>query len=366
MTSLTSETPERIWIHRISHEMELSHPLLERGLLTIGYHDWSTPEFLDEVRGQDGWTKLDAKFLEIMGRYPKSRYSLWRFLVEMSEGDWVIVPSWGVFSIYRIRSKPRSLREPNLQSFAKFDDLKNWHQKEVSLENGCLTRPAESDDQKPHHYDLGFFMEVEPIMINISRHDYADAALTSTMKFRGTTKDCSNLITSVQDALRAAESKQPINLHSQILDLSQDGVLKLLQNQLKPDKLETLVCWYFRSMGASSVSIPARNESGKEGDGDIVATFDPLRTIYYVQAKHHKGESGDWAVQQIAAYTDQKSSLDTEEGYTHVPWVISTAESFSAEAIKLAKENNVLLLNGIDFARMILETGISSLDSAFS
>lgn len=357
--------PNRIWIHRISHEMELSHPLLNRGLLTIGYHRWSTTEFLNDVRGDNGWGKLDEKFMEIMGRYPRNRYSLWRFLNEMNEGDWVIVPSWGVFSVYRIRARARTLREPGIQSSEAFADLKNWHQQEIKLENGCLTRPSESDDH-PHQYDLGFFMEVEPIMVDISRHDYADAQLTSTMKFRGTTKDCSTLIASVQDALRAAEAKQPINLHSQILDLSQDGVLKLLQTQLKPDKLETLICWYFRNMGASSVSIPAKNERGKEGDGDIIATFDPLRTIYYVQAKHHVGESNDWAVQQITTYTDQKSNLDTEEGYTHIPWVISTAESFSTEAIKLAEENNVLLLNGIDFARMILETGVSSLDSAFS
>ena len=356
--------PNRLWLHRISHEMEISHPLVDRGLLTIGYSDWSSTEFLEDARGKDGWAKHDQMFLDILGRYPKSRYYLWRFLVEMNVGDWVIVPSWGVFSVYRITSKAKSFHDPGLQTSGKLDGLENWHKKKVTLDDGVLVPEADPETGKRDGYDLGFYIEVEPIMTDISRYEYADAALTSAMKYRGSTKECSVLLESVEAGIKAAISKKPINLHSQILEASQDAVWKLLQNQLNPDKLEALVRWYFESLGASLVTTPSKNEAGKEGDGDIIATFEPLRTIYYVQAKHHTGYTNQWAIEQIMAYVGHKSSTSEEDGYTRVPWVISTAGHFNEEAARLARENGVLLINGSDFARMILEAGISRLDSA--
>lgn len=301
-----------------------------------------------------------------MGRLPRSRHYLWLFLMEMDLGDWVIVPSWGVYSVYRIISKAKSFHDQNLATSETLTDLKNWHKKKVELQAGFLVREPDPKTGKNYPYDLGFFMEVEPIMTDISRYEYADASLTSVMKYRGSTKECTNLRTSVEAGINAAIAKKPINLHSQILDASQNAVWKLLQEQLNPDKLEALVRWYFESLGASQVTTPAKNERGKEGDGDIIATFEPLRTIYYIQAKHHTGYTDDWAINQITAYTEQKSAASDGDGYTRVPWVISTAGHFNEEATRLANENGVLLINGPIFARMILETGISSLDSAFS
>lgn len=305
-------------------------------------------------------------FLEIMGYLPRSRHYLWNFLVEMNIGDWVLVPSWGVFSVYRIISSAKPFNDEELQTSSKFIGLENWHKKEVGLEDGCLVREVDPETGEKDAYDLGFFIEVEPIMTGISRYEYADAPLTSVMKYRGSTKNCTDLGASIEAAIHAAIAKKPINLHSQILDASQNAVWELLQEQLNPDKLESLVRWYFESLGASQVTTPAKNERGKYGDGDIVATFEPLRTIYYVQAKHHTGYTDQWAINQITAYTEQKSATSDGDGYTRVPWVISTAGHFNEEATRLAHENGVLLINGPTFARMILETGISSLDSAFS
>lgn len=350
----------KVWLHRISYEMELSYPLLERGYLTIGYSAWSSVEFLDAVRGPDGWAKNDEKFLEILGKTPRSRHYLWRFLVEMSPGDLVIVPSWGEFSVYRIVEAARSFNDRTIDP-ESFSNLQNWHGKAVSFEDGTLWWP-EGD----YTYDLGFFIEVEAVETKISRGDYADAPLTSLMKWRGSTKECSSHRENLEAALRAFREKRPINLHAQILDSSEKKVLELLQQQLNPDKLEKLIAWYFTRLGADQVYIPAKNERDKEGDGDIVATFEALRTIFYVQVKHFTGTMHEWAVQQVTSYSDHRSSLDDGGGYTHIPWVITTAEHFSDEALRLAAENGVKLFNGEDLARMILETGISTLDTVFS
>lgn len=364
--SIENSKPNRIWLHRISHEMEISHPLLDRGLLTIGYSDWSSMDFLDKIRGKDGWSINERKFQEILRRNPKNRFYLWRFLVEIDKGDWVIVPSWRVFSVYRVISKAKSFHDLDLESSGELAGFENWHKKKVFLKDGVLVRDAHPDSGEHRRYDLGFYIKVEPIITNVSRYEYADARLTSLMKYRGSTKECSNLRESVEAGIKAAISKKPINLHSQILEASQNAIWKLLQDQLNPDKLEALVRWYFQSLGASQVTTPPKNEREKEGDGDIVATFEPLRTIYYIQAKHHTDYSDKWAINQIAAYTGQKCELAGDDGYTRVPWVISTAEHFNEEATRLANENGVLLINGPTFARMLLETGIASLDSAFS
>ena len=51
------------WLHRISHCQETSRPLLEKGFLTIGFSDFSNPEFLDpEEFLRYGQSDFDAEF----------------------------------------------------------------------------------------------------------------------------------------------------------------------------------------------------------------------------------------------------------------------------------------------------------------
>lgn len=40
----------KYYLHRISHESNISYPLLDNGLLSIGWSDFSNREFLDNVR----------------------------------------------------------------------------------------------------------------------------------------------------------------------------------------------------------------------------------------------------------------------------------------------------------------------------
>jgi hypothetical protein len=183
------------------------------------------------------------------------------------------------------------------------------------------------------------------------------------MKMRSTTADITDLSASVNKALEAFRRKRPIKLHSQILDASQDHLLKLIQNELIPDKFESLIAWYFERIGATEVTVPSKNETDKQGDADIVAVFEPLKTIYYVQAKHHKGVTSEWAAQQVKEYKDQKDRMD--DGYSKIAWVVSSAEKFAPECVQLAKENSVGLFTGPDIARMIFEAGIQKLDKAF-
>lgn len=338
-----------IWLHRISHHAELSYPLLERGYLSIGFSDFRYKDFIRKTQSE-GWGFFEQSIAEMWNSLPRTRYNLWRFVAEMQVADWVLVPSWGVFSVYQIIGDAIPIGEADIAG------LTTWHDKSASLEDGLLVV-----DSNPA--DLGLVRPVKPIATNISRNDFADAALTARMKIRTTNANITDLRVSVEDSVRAFQENAPINLHAQISDAARNEVLKLIRKSTDAKKFEQLIEWYFRKIGASTVWIPAKNESGKEGDADVVAVFENLKTIYYVQAKFHEGNTSDWATQQIRDYVEQKNAAD--DGYAKVGWVVTTGDGFSEESMNLAKEHSILLFAGKEFAQMILEAGIENLDKAF-
>ena len=46
------------YLHRISHHAELAYPLLERGILSVGWSDFATREFVSSHRGEKTYEKL--------------------------------------------------------------------------------------------------------------------------------------------------------------------------------------------------------------------------------------------------------------------------------------------------------------------
>jgi predicted Mrr-cat superfamily restriction endonuclease len=344
-------TPTQTWLHRISHHAEASHPLIKNGFLTIGYSDFCNPEFLERTQAGDrGY--FEKAFAEMWpdNPHPRRRVNLWHFIVDVQVGDWVLVPSWGVFSVFRIES------EALLIGALEAPGLTTWDNRPLLVRDDRIYAGET-------RLDLGFFRKVCAIASDISRYDFADAELTSRMKYRATTLDITDLTGSIEGAIAAFHKNKPINLHSQILANSAESLLELIRNQLAPEKFESLIAWYFRRIGANEVTIPPKNGSEKQGDADIIAVFEPLKTIYYVQAKHHKGDTGEWAAEQIKDFIANKDRMD--DGYSKIGWVVSSADAFSQECLEVAKENSIGLFAGLDVARMILEAGIQKLDKAF-
>ena len=78
-----------------------------------------------------------------------------------------------------------------------------------------------------------------------------------------------------------------------------------------------------------------------------------------VQAKRHEDTTSDWAVEQITAYKDNNKPSDD---YSTIMWVISTCDKFSEDAIKKAKDNGVRLIDGREFTKLILESGLNGMN----
>lgn len=338
----------KYYLHRISHESDISYPLLDNGLLSIGWSNFSNREFLDNVR-KNGIDYLTDKFREEWNMTPKNRHSLYRFITNMEQGDIVIVPKWQSFDVYEILEKAVPVSEITLP-----DNLHTYSNRPIILKDNLLYTDNEI-------VDLGFIIKVKKIEQNIPRYEYADAALTARMKIRQTNADISDLKDSIDKAVKAFKIGKPINLRSEIISNIKDTVLNIVKTDLVPDKLEYLIKWYCEKSGASFVDIPAKNSGDKKGDADIVATFENIRLILYIQAKFHQNETNSWAIEQINDYYENISNSN-DDGYSRVAWVITTADKYSEEAIKQAKEKNIILITGSQFAEMLLDVGFSGMN----
>lgn len=336
---------KKYWLHRISHEWTISYPLLEQGYLSIGWNYLSKTNVINEIAkdGIDGFKKV----IESAGIQYRLVQNLWHFL-NFKPGDIVVVPKFdkefGVFEIqgmpFRVSDKPEIC-------------IKSTDGMQIKVgEDGFFS------SKTGYIYDIGYLVPVKEL--NHIPRSYANADLVSRMKIRQSTANIGDISESVEVAIT---TKQPISLHDYILDKASDHALSALKQRLSPDNLEKVVRWYMIKMGASRSYIPAKNESGKENyaDADVIAEFDDLGLVFYIQVKKHTGKTNEWSVHQISEY--QQQMQDGSNDYTYVSWVISTAE-FSELAKEDAKSKGVRLISGDDLVKMLLNCGIEDIDKA--
>ena len=345
------------WLHRINNEVNISYPLLEeKGYLSIGFSDFCDKGFLEQLGNDEiAWDCFENSILEIWGKKTRNRYSLWRFIKVMKKGDWVVVPEWGgTFSVYELTDDDVLLASDDSLDLPEKDWNGNKIERDKIYNMLCTT------DQKDGYYDIGFLRKCKPIECNIPRQEYADMALNSRMRILSMNADISDLKDSIETAVESFRSKKPINLKEKLVEKTVNIWNETIKKVLTPDKYEKLVKWYFTQIGASDVYIPPKNYEGKQGDVDVIATFESLKTIVYVQVKKYDGETSDWAVQQIVDFSNSKE-LGSDNYFSQF-WVISSSDFFSEECKNMATANHVRLIDGKEFVQMLLDVGINSLD----
>lgn len=339
---------KQYWLHRVSHEWEVSYPLLSMGYLSIGWSRFAQTDVLVRIR-REGIAGFHA-FMAQQQETSRSRWNLWNF-ASFQRGDTIVVPLYDKeFAVFRVVKEAFAVSELAGQSFLS--------KKEETVE---ITGAGLQNTVTGKRYDIGFLVQVEPLRDGTIKRSYADSNLISRMKLRQANANITGIAESVEAALRA---QTPISVHDVLIESVTENVQEGIRKYITPDNLERLVRWYMEKMGASRAWIPAKNERGKENgaDADIIAEFDDLRIIFYIQVKKHTGETGSWSVNQISEYKRQKQ--DEDDDYTYIPWVISTAD-FSAAAKLEAKNAGVRLIGGTEFIKMLINCGIHGLDAAF-
>ena len=338
------------WLHRITggdNALEFAYPLLfDHNYLSIGWSDFSEDTFVLYVKNR-GENAIDEAMQNAGWGLPRNRWNLWRFIKGMAKGDIVVVPTWGEFSLFEIADDEVLSNESMDASI-----FQNWNGKMASrYEDGYF------HNEEGNIIDLGFYRKVKPVLLHIPREGYTDQELYSRMKIRQTNADISDLKESIEYAQKAFEEKKPINLKEQIVEETAPKLLSLIEKLTNDMKFENLVGWYLKSLGAR-VETPSKSESCTEdGDADKVGYFENIKTAIMVQVKKHEGTTDDWAVQQIKSF---KANHNYGDYHTQM-WVISSAERFNDKAMNEAEAAGVRLINGIEFARMILDAGLEGL-----
>lgn len=339
---------KKYWLHRIKgvdNAMKLSHPLFfNHAILSTGWAELSYDDFVKSSR--NSWTDFVSHFEDAYG-YLRNRNCLWRFL-NMKVGDVVVVPTWGVFSVFRIIDNNIFTAE-SISSIISSEEMVDWFGEIANVKDGTLY------DSKGKYIDLGFFRKVESIALKLLRQEYANQALYSRMKIMQTNADISDLCQCVEDTIERAQKAHPISIHEELEKSTLSAVQQTINDYVQHYQYEDLVERYLWAIGASEVLRPATNESRtEEGDADRVAYFEELKVAVMVQVKKHNQITNGWAVDQITTYKENH----TNEEYSVQLWVISNANEFSEDAKQKARDANVRLINGEDFARMILEVGL--------
>lgn len=349
------------YLHRISHESEMSYALFKNGInsekyLSLGWSAFLDTEILDCARENDNYKSFENCYSRVRKDKSRSRWNIWYF-AQFKKDDIVIVPLYdGKFAVCKVLESAKSIK-----SLKDYKLKTYWQDKNIIWnEDGFYCEEA--------HIDLGFVTKVKVLYDDVSRNDYANSDLTSRLKTRQTNGSIDDIKDSVEQTIEAIKSKKPINFYDNAIESLIKPLHHRLNKDLNPDKFEILVKRYMEKLGANAV-IPPKNESGKEdyADADVIAYFDNINVAILIQAKHHKNETDDWAVQQISKYKEQLENPDYKlddglAGYTYIPWVISTCDDFTKEAKIQADENKIKLINGDDFAKMILEQGLQNID----
>ena len=306
---------KKYWMHRVNHEGGLKILEVEKRM-TIGFSDVAASEEARNAISRKDYGAFCAAYTAVYnGNIERLKKGLWRFLVEINVGDFVIVPYPCGFFICKVNSEAKA-----------------------SERNGL---------------DLGWERDVE-ILANCSpREDYAASGLLSRIKCQQTNLYIQDLSEDVEDALERSVSKTPFDIVGTVCK----ALRKELEEHCSPEGFERKVADYFQTLGAQA-SVLSKNYADKQGDCDVEAVFPALRLTVSVQCKKHAGTTDDWAVRQINDYADKRNEEGEDDNWTHAYWVVSLADTFTDEAQKLAKEKGVTLINGHEFCRMLLTVGV--------
>ncbi|KAA1039071.1 hypothetical protein ERX35_007605 [Macrococcus equipercicus] len=324
-------------IHRITHEGDRARKLLgtkddKTRLLSIGWGTLTGEEKKKLAEAAKQGREVYRIAVKEVGKEGLSGHRAWFLFnfLSLREGDTVIVPSPNEVSIYKVKGKPVSHIDT---------------------------------------YDLGFVVEVESIEEGISRKDYITGELHKKLKFKGSNlvlhgdlkEDVEEVIDHYRKKIKV--SNKVLQTKIKLIEVVQDYI----ENSLTDITFEKLIKEYFKNVGADKVTIPAKNVKMPSNefiaDVDVKAVFEKIKIMIYVQAKLHKGISNLDGVKQLVEYQVEKD--EDSNNYQVIKWLINTGEVIeNAENEPL--DNGIRIIQGKEFAEMLVESGFNFNEESFN
>lgn len=247
---------------------------------------------------------------------------MWRFIREMSKGDLVVVPYESEFYVAEINDS------------ATYD-------------------PNRTEDDTSYRRPVKWLNNKKPI-----RRDIAKSALISRMKTQGTCAYASDLLDEIKECLQIVSSGQIPTFQTDLQTrLIHETLDELRSGRMESFGFERLIQTVLRGLGADDIRIVPRN---LDKGADIIALFrvaGAFRQIVAVQAKHWQPEPpvGKEVVEQLIKGIEAESA---NLGMVMTSGVISDEAAIAAENYYEDKGIRIELVDGEQFAKLIVENGI--------
>lgn len=297
---------------------------LEEGDLIIG---WSEAEgLLGETNWYDFREIIYQTFYSDQETYRRAGAAagnMWRFIHEMKEDDYVVVPHGSEFYVGRVAGPPRR-EEDHIQ------------------------------DDTAYRREVLWLNDKQPIERKLAR-----AALQSRMKAWQTCVRASGLVDEIVDVLEAARSDEAPSFESDLRRrLVEDALDEIRSGRLESYGFEKLIAAVLESLGGERVDVVARSE---DQGADILATYTIAETFpitLAVQAKHHYRPDPPLS----ASVVDDLAEGMEQEDATH-GWVV-TAGTYEEEAeerrAQLEEQRGIHLelIDGEQLAALVVEGGL--------
>lgn len=177
-------TETNYFMHRINggkNAFEISHKLLESGYLSIGWSDFSSQQFVQDVM-KNGISAIDEKYQLEHWALSRNRWCLWRFLKEMQSGDYVLVPGF-----------------PNWENVSIFKIVDNTI---YSNDNAPKDIELLAEAREKRQADLGFYRKVEVVKKDVLRAN-VDEKLHRRLKIQQTNACIKDLELEINNTLNA-------------------------------------------------------------------------------------------------------------------------------------------------------------------
>ncbi|MEP7170035.1 MAG: restriction endonuclease [Bacteroidota bacterium] len=246
---------------------------------------------------------------------------LWRFIRDMQIGDYALVPISGAFYLG-----------------------------EITSEVICLKNKV--DDDTAIRRNVNWLNNGNPIS-----REYCEAGLISRLKYQGTCVGATDLISSIENALKYDKEKRIPTFKQQMNESLKEQIKQLLispKATLSPDKFEDLILQLLNGLGAVTEKPSKNRYPNSIADVDVIASFVHLGLQIYVQAKKHNHISDEHAINQVIAAMQFDNPHNSKGIFG---WAV-TSGNFSDTALELANKNGIRCIDGDELSEMILSIGL--------
>ena len=229
------------FMHRINggkNAFEISHKLLESGYLSIGWSDFSSQQFVQDVI-KNGISAIDEKYQLEHWALSRNRWCLWRFLKEMQSGDYVLVPGF-----------------PNWENVSIYKIVDNTIYSNDNMPNDIKSL---GDEREKEQADLGFYRKVEVVKRGVLRADIGEK-LYRRLKIQQTNTSIKDLELEINDILNdkitlSAQKEQAFDISTAVYCIySESNNLSSKQSLLK-DNFRYIIPIYQRAYSWNETEI---------------------------------------------------------------------------------------------------------------